>query len=294
MTGPDGRRDDLTPVIVHTDLSVRGGGLARAVPERASLYARHFERVVILTTGFTPELDAIVAELRERGTLDERVVVRNFFQHSSWVAGLGVPPAAALAMEAGSDVVSVAQQLPGRPAFRIADRHADQKHPYGYRYYDSEGALVLTSTSANATKRHELTALPPGRRSRPVAWGSIVARWVDEEIASLTRPVLFSLQRGLIDPVLVATTKASRKVVSLHNCHYEDPDDNTSGIRRTFRTAFSPGAVDEIVCLTEQQRRELEVDVPHAVLRTISYPGRVPREEPVAKDTSLVVMVAQL
>ena len=292
-SGSDGRRDDLTPVIVHTDLSVRGGGLARAVPERASLYARHFKRVVILTTGFTPELDAILTELRERGSLDERVIVRNFFQHSSWIAGLGVPPAAALAKQ-GPDVVSVAQQLPGRSAFRVADRHADQKHPYGYRYYDTEGTLVLTSTSANATKRHELTAVAPGWRARPGAWGSIVARWVDEEIASLPRPVLFSLQRGLIDPVLVATTKASRKVVSLHNCHYEDPDDNTSGIRRTFRTAFSPGAVDEIVCLTEQQRHELEVDVPHAVLRTISYPGRVPREEPVAKDMSLVVMVAQL
>ena len=57
------------------------------MPERASLYARHFERVVVLTTGFAPRLDKIVAELHERGTLDERVEVRNFFRDSAWVRG---------------------------------------------------------------------------------------------------------------------------------------------------------------------------------------------------------------
>ena len=49
-----------------------------------------------------------------------------------------------------------------------------------------------------------------------------------------------------------------------------------------------------MVCLTEQQRRELEVDAPRAVLRTISYPGRVPREPAEPTDDKLVVMVARL
>jgi glycosyltransferase involved in cell wall biosynthesis len=49
-----------------------------------------------------------------------------------------------------------------------------------------------------------------------------------------------------------------------------------------------------VVCLTEQQRRELEVDAPRAMLRTISYPGRVPREAPEPTDEKLVVMVARL
>ena len=136
-----------------------------------------------------------MAELRRRGTLDERVVVRNFFQHSSWVADLGVPPAAALAETLGPDVVSVAQHLPGGPAFRFADRHAVQPHPSGYRYYNGAGELILTTTSADDRKRHELTAVAPGPGASVVAWGSIVAGWVDEEIAPLTRPVVFSLQR---------------------------------------------------------------------------------------------------
>jgi len=48
------------------------------------------------------------------------------------------------------------------------------------------------------------------------------------------------------------------------------------------------------VCLTDQQRRELQRDVPEAVVRSIPYPGRPPREAPGEKDLSLVVVVAQL
>ena len=118
---------------------------------------------------------------------------------------------------------------------------------------------------------------------------------MDEEIAPLTRPVLFSLQRLFSDPVLLGSRKAVWKVASLHNCHYADPGDPSQGIRRNFRRLLdNPRAVDEIVCLTEQQRRELQRDVPRAVVRSIPYPGRPPRETPAEKDLSLVVMVAQL
>ncbi|MGI3784170.1 MAG: hypothetical protein ACRYG2_25705, partial [Janthinobacterium lividum] len=140
MPGHQSRlRRDLTPCILHTDLSVKGGGLARAVPERASLYARHFERVVVLTTGFSPRVDAVVAELQERGALDERVVVRNFFRDSAWVQQLGTPPAEALARPLEDGVVPVLQRMPGRPAFRIADRHQGDQHPHRYRYFDRAG-----------------------------------------------------------------------------------------------------------------------------------------------------------
>ncbi|RYZ30043.1 MAG: glycosyltransferase, partial [Propionibacteriaceae bacterium] len=287
-------RDDLTPCILHTALSRRGGGLARAVPERASLYARHFERVVVLTTGFAPRLDVVVAELHQRGTLDERVVVRNFFRDSAWVRDLGEPPGEALG-SGGPGVVSQLESLPGSDqAFRVADRHEGQRHPFQYRYFHGDGRPLLTSATSPG-KKYELRASRDDDESIDLAWGSVVAQWVDQEIADLRRPVLFSLQRGLVDPVLLATTKASRKVVSLHNCHYRDPEDPASGIRATFRPVLvGPRKVDEVVCLTQQQRRELKVDAPRAVLRTISYPGRVPREAPEPTDDNLVVLVARL
>lgn len=286
------RRRDLTPCILHTDLSAQGGGLARAVPERASLYARHVERVLVLTIGFSPRVDQVVAELQERGTLDERVVVRNFFRDSSWVRGLGTPPASALAEPVGPGVVSVLQRMPGGPAFRVADRRVGEQHPYRYRYFDAAGEPLLTSTSTPG-KKYEVGA--EDARGR-VDWSAIVAGWVDEEIGGLPRPVLFSLQRGLVDPVLLATTQASRKVVSLHNCHYCDPQDPTSGVRSIFRPVLlGPRAVDEVVCLTRQQRSELEVDAPRALIRSINYPGRPPREQETGPtDEKLVVMVARL
>jgi glycosyltransferase involved in cell wall biosynthesis len=286
-------RRDLTPCILHTDLTVRGGGLARAVPERASLYARHFERVLVMTTGFSPRLEATVAELQERGTLDERVEVRNFFRDSAWVQGLGRPPEDAYVTRE-PDVTSVPQALRGGPVIRVADRRPDQRHPFRYRYFDRDGRPLLTTTSA-LRKKHELGALTADDEPLDVTWGSIVAQWVDELIAELPRPVLFSLQRGLVDPVLLATTKASRKVVSLHNCHYRDPQDPTSGIRPIFRPVLlGPRKVDEVVCLTEQQRRELEVDAPRAMLRNINYPGRAVPAGTEPTDDQLVVMVARL
>lgn len=122
-----------------------------------------------------------------------------------------------------------------------------------------------------------------------------MAEWVDEELKQLANPVLFSLQRGFNDPVLLASKRAARKIVSLHNCQYNDPEKPASGIRPSFRPLlFRPRAVDEIICLTEQQRHELERELPGAALRSIPYPGRPPREEPGEKDPSLVVLVAQL
>ena len=272
MAGQPALRRDLTPCILHTDLTVRGGGIARAVPERASLYARHFERVMIMTTAFSPRLDAVVAELRERGGLDERVTVRNFFRDSAWVRGLGVPPADAYT--AAGPTSSPSRRSCGRSRRPHRRQARGPTAPVPVPVLRPDGRLLLTSTAA-PLKKHEVGVRGADDEPIDVTWGSIVAQWVDEEIAGLRKPVLFSLQRGLVDPVLLATTKASRKVVSLHNCHYRDPEDPTSGIRPIFRPVLlGSRKVDEVVCLTVQQRRELEVDAPRAVIRSINYPGR--------------------
>lgn len=122
-----------------------------------------------------------------------------------------------------------------------------------------------------------------------------MAEWVDQEMADATRPVLFSMKRGLNDQVLTTSRQAIWKVASLHNCHYADPEDPSSGVRPVWRPLLNHARkVDEIVCLTKQQRRELSQDVPGARLNNIPYPGRPPRFEPGPKDRFLVVMVARL
>ena len=85
-------RTDSTPCLLFPQMIARGGGLTRSLQERANLYARRWERVLILTTGFQPRWEQVVAELKLNGKLDERVEVRNFFAHSRWVEELGVPP----------------------------------------------------------------------------------------------------------------------------------------------------------------------------------------------------------
>lgn len=292
MTEPNPLRTDRTPCLLFPQLGERGGGLARAVQERASLFAQHYERVFICTTGFSPSSEAVVAELKARGTLHERVEVRNFFAHSRWVRELGVPSAGARALPDEPGVISKRQRLPGGPYLRVADRRAADSPPFRYRYFDGGGDLLLTTVSSPGLKQEVKAYRPDGTA---VDWGGIVAAWVDEELEGLPLPVLFSLQRGLNDPVLLAATRPGRKVASLHNCHYKDPEDPGSGIRPSYRPLLDrPRGVDEIVCLTEQQRAELRRDVPGAVVRAIRYPGRPARETGVEKDPRLVVLVAQL
>ena len=286
-------RRDLTPCILHTDLTALGGGLPTGRARAGKVYARHVEDVLVLTIGFNPRLDPVVAELQERGTLDERVVVRNFFRDSAWVRSLGAPPAEALAealrARGGAGAAADARR-PGLPHRRPAGRRAAPVplpllRPRGAPGpHDVGGAGREEFRGAGAASRAGFVALRLEHAG--------CSQWVDQELAGRPRPVLFSLQRGLVDPVLLATTTPSRKVVSLHNCHYRDPQDPTSGLRAIFRPVLEgPRRVDEVVCLTHQQRAELEVDAPRAMIRSINYPAaRAPRH-PADK---LVVMVARL
>jgi len=289
---PTPLRTDETPCLLFPELLERGGGLQKAVQERASLYARQWQEVRLLTTGFSRDWYRVPVALKERGSLHSRVRVRNFFAHSDWVSRLGVPPEEA--QQTGeSGVVSRPQRLRGREPFRLADTRDGQRFPFRYRYFGTDGRLLLTTWSGPESKFEQRAEGPDGS---PVDWHAIVAEWVDAEIGDQPRPVLFSLQRGFNDPVLLASTRAYRKVASLHNCHYVDPEDRLSGTRPSFRTLFTQASkVDTIVCLTEQQRGELRRDVPGAHLVSIPYPGRRPAvAEDVEKEPGLVVLVGQL
>ena len=289
---PTPLRTDETPCLLFPELHERGGGLQRAVQERASLYARGWEHVLLLTTGFSRGWERVPAAMKERGTLDPRVRVRNFFAHSRWASQLGVPPLAAYAVAGEDGVETEAQGLRGRPPLRLVDRRAGERRPFRYRYFDRQGALLLT-TFPGPESKHEQRGVDP--EGRAVDWPRLLAEWVDDELADLRRPVLFSLQRGLNDPVLMASRRAYRRVASLHNCHYVDPEDRWSGTRPSFRTLFTQASrVDTVVCLTEQQRLELERDAPGAHLVSIPYPGRPAVTEDVAKEPGLVVLVGQL
>ena len=285
-------RTEETPCLLFPELFPRGGGLQRSVQERASLFAKDWARVLLLTTGFSAPWQSVVRELKERGSLDERVEVRNFFAHSRWARDLGAPAQDAYAVDGEGEVVTKAQRLRGGPVLRLADWHAGERHPFRYRYFDRSGGLRLTAYTGPRSKHEQRAEAPDGMA---VDWASIVAGWVDEEIGPETAPVLFSLQRGFNDPVLLASRAAARKIASLHNCHYNDPDDRRSGIRPSFRPLFANAdKVDRIVCQTQQQLDELREDVPWAPLQAIRYPGRDPHQEPVEKDTQLVVLVSQL
>ncbi|MGI3781127.1 MAG: glycosyltransferase [Janthinobacterium lividum] len=281
-----------TPVLLFPELFARGGGLQRSVQERASLYARDWERVLLLTTGFTPQWHRVPVELKERGSLHERVKIRNFFAHSAWMKQLGIPPETSYAVPGEDDLDVRPQKLRGREPFRLADFHPGERFPFRYRYFDTEGRPFLTTFTGPRSKQEQRGVDAAGAE---VDWSAIVAAWVDEELEGLPAPVLFSLQRGFNDPVLLASKNAARKIASLHNCHYNDPDDRSSGIRPSFRPLFdNADKVDRIVCQTQQQLDELREDVPWAPLHSIRYPGRDPHQAPEEKDTSLVVLVSQL
>jgi glycosyltransferase involved in cell wall biosynthesis len=285
-------RTEETPCLLFPELFARGGGLQRSVQERASLYARDWDKVLLLTTGFTPQWYRVPEELKERGSLHPRVKIRNFFAHSAWMKQLGVPPEESYAVPGEDELDTRPQKLRGREPFRLADFHPGERFPFRFRYFDTQGRPFLTTYTGPRSKHEQRGVDAAGAE---VDWPALVAAWVDEEIAGLTTPVLFSLQRGLNDPVLLASKNAARRIASLHNCHYNDPDDRRSGIRPSFRPLFAQAAkVDRIVCQTQQQLDELREDVPWAPLHSIRYPGRDPHQEPVEKDTSLVVLIAQL
>ncbi|GAB2573184.1 glycosyltransferase [Microlunatus antarcticus] len=289
---PVALRTEETPCLLFPELFAQGGGLQRSVQERASLYAERWDRVLLLTTGFTPNWHSVPVALKERGSLHPRVKVRNFFAHSDWMQQLGVPPLEAYAVVGEDEVTTRAQKLKGREPFRLADFRPGERFPFRFRYFDTEGRPFLTTFVSGDTKQESRGVDAAGNR---VDWYRVLADWVDAKIADVPHPVLFSLKRGSNDPVLLKSQKAYRKIASLHNCHYKDPDDRSSGIRPSFRTLFDHAdQVDQIVCQTQQQLTELREDVPGMPLSAIRYPGRDVGQEPVEKDPSLVLLVSQL
>ena len=177
-------RTEQTPCLLFPELYVKGGGLQRSVQERASLFAEHWERVLLLTTGFTRQWYRTPVALKERGSLHPRVTIRNFFAHSAWMKQLGVPPEAAYAT-GEDDVEARPQSLLTHEPFRLADFRRGATHAFRFRYFDRDGRPFLTTYPGDQSKNEQRAVDPAGN---PVSWHAIVAAWVDEEIAGLPAP----------------------------------------------------------------------------------------------------------
>jgi glycosyltransferase involved in cell wall biosynthesis len=164
-------------------------------------------------------------------------------------------------------------------------------------YFTAGGAPVATA------KLHPRSGVP-GRTfaflpeaEDLASFTTLLARWIDEEIGGLPRPVLFSDQRGKSDPVLLGASRAARRIAVLHNNHFIDPNDSTSGVRDIFANLFDRAdEVDQIVVLTEEQLADLREDFPTLPFLHIGHAAPAPRpvEPGTTKDPNLVVMVAQL
>ena len=157
---PPRLRADATPCLLFPAMLPRAGGLTRSLQERASLYARNFDRVLILTTGFASRWQRVVREQKERGSLDPRVEVRNFFAHSAWMRQLGVPPEDAYEVPGETDVVTKPQRFRRGQFFRLADFRPGVAQPFRFRYFDLEGRPFL-STSPDPESKHERRAVKP-------------------------------------------------------------------------------------------------------------------------------------
>ena len=123
--------------------------------------------MLILTTGFQPRWEQVVADLKRSGKLDERVEVRNFFAHSRWVRQLGVPPVEGPDVDADG-LVTKRQQYGDGPVFRLADYAPGVSRPSRFRYFDQQGRLFLT-TGGEPGQQARAPGRRPGRDLRELA-----------------------------------------------------------------------------------------------------------------------------
>lgn len=287
-------RSDITPCLLFPSMSIRGGGLVRAVTERASLYARHFERVLLLTTSFSPGHPDRVAELHAAGILDRRVEVRNFFADASYFFDTGTDRVADLVGHYTSHGIAVRHVRQRHGAQQVVALDPDSGRPRLTHTLTAGGTPVLTAVINPETNLPERT-FAFMRGASDSMWAEVVASWVDSVLEPLVRPVLFSDQRGQNDPVLLATTRATRRIATLHNNHYRDPVDPSQGVRPMFdRLLSNDVSVDAIVTLTSRQLEELHTDYPAAPLVHIPYSSIPAPVSSARKDPLLVAMVAHL
>jgi glycosyltransferase involved in cell wall biosynthesis len=122
-------RSDITPCFIFPSLTVQAGGLTNAVRHRANFYARHFERVLVLTTDYQPDFPSVIARMRELGQLDERITVRNFYyDHEPFRRDAPAGP-------------PVEAELDEPGLVRLPDERAVEE---SYRYFRPDGTPVKT------------------------------------------------------------------------------------------------------------------------------------------------------
>jgi poly(glycerol-phosphate) alpha-glucosyltransferase len=96
------------------------------------------------------------------------------------------------------------------------------------------------------------------------------AAWLDEELASLLSPVLFSEHRVDCDPLMLMVRSPVRRVAVLHNNHYNAPYDGSTGVRSSFQELFAANAdLDAVMVLTPEQYGDLTSEFPDVPFRLV-------------------------
>lgn len=137
------RLHDVPVFVVLHDIFHWRGGLTLGALERAMLYAERLGRpTTVLTFAFDPDIDHSMARLRERGFIDDRLVIRNLFED----AGLhGRPMTPFFDGSTQSDSLSDVHECeicsPGAPEGPTSETR------------DVDGQLIVTRTSPEGVAR---------------------------------------------------------------------------------------------------------------------------------------------
>jgi glycosyltransferase involved in cell wall biosynthesis len=321
-------------VVLLSSITMRRGGVTRAVLNRVRLYADHGIPVRIVITAFRFDEDREAADIRKAWGFPESVEFRYFWREAApGGGGVSVDDAGrddelgltSFRDEKGDSVwfyddgVLVMTKSFDDGHLRTITRFDAARRPVSRDLYDPSGRLVSTDqidpgTGAPALRRWFdasgacwLTSWfsPSGaltttvqHRPEPARYENHqnrVAEWLDGVLADWDRPVVMAdLRRH--DRLLLGLRHPNLKSVAvMHNCHTEPPHRSSDPTRGSFRRLLGNlDQVDAAVVLTHRQRDDIVERTGATNLEIINHP--IPRVESVdvPRQPGLLVVVARL
>jgi glycosyltransferase involved in cell wall biosynthesis len=206
----------------------------------------------------------------------------------------------------------------GRRIFRI-DHYDAARRCTAREYYDIHGRLVMVDRMDVATARPTLrqwfdrsgacwlaswlnsAGIPADTamlRPIPAAYddfGQRVAQWVDDVLADVAAPVVFSDSRQQDHILLALTHRSARKVAVLHNCHTGHPYRAHDRTKSNWLPLLDNlDTFHRVVCLTHQQRDDIAARFGGSHLVVINHPTPPAPKLRVRRQPGLLVVVSRL